>query len=84
MRASQKPSFYEPAVNRTYARMAAHYEVGILPARPRKPRNKAKSLSLRSQGSKQEFASRNPTSSAGCATSPFSRSPSAILRSARC
>jgi transposase len=37
-----KPSFYDPEVNRTYARMAAHYEVGILPARPRKPRDKAK------------------------------------------
>ena len=37
-----KPSFYDPEVNRTYGRMAAHYEVGILPARPRKPRDKAK------------------------------------------
>jgi transposase len=38
----QKPSFYDPEVNRTYARMAAHDEVGILPARPGKPRDKAK------------------------------------------
>jgi transposase len=38
----QKPSFYDPEVNRTYARMAAHYEVGILPARAGKPRDKAK------------------------------------------
>src|SRR6201997_3828184 len=37
-----KPSFYDPEVNRSYARMAAHYEVGILPARPGKPRDKAK------------------------------------------
>ena len=37
-----KPSFYDPELNRTYARMAAHYGVGILPARPRKPRDKAK------------------------------------------
>ena len=37
-----KPSFYDPEVNRTYARMAAHYGVGILPARSRKPRDKAK------------------------------------------
>jgi transposase len=37
-----KPSFYDPEINRTYARMAAHYEVGILPARPYKPRDKAK------------------------------------------
>ncbi len=34
--------FYEPAVNRTYADMAAHYGTAIVPARPRKPRDKAK------------------------------------------
>jgi transposase len=34
--------FYEPAVNRTYAEMAAHYNTAIVPARPRKPRDKAK------------------------------------------
>jgi transposase len=33
---------YDPQVNRTYADMADHYDVGILPARPRKPRDKAK------------------------------------------
>jgi len=37
-----KASFYEPAVNRTYAEMAAHYNTAIVPARPRKPRDKAK------------------------------------------
>ena len=34
--------FYEPEVNRTYAEMAAHYGTAILPARPRRPRDKAK------------------------------------------
>jgi hypothetical protein len=34
-------SFYDPQVNRTYAEMAAHYGTAILPARPRKPRDKA-------------------------------------------
>lgn len=34
--------FYEPAVNRTYADMAEHYGTAIVPARPRKPRDKAK------------------------------------------
>jgi len=34
--------FYEPAVNRTYAEMAAHYSTTILPARPYRPRDKAK------------------------------------------
>jgi hypothetical protein len=37
-----KACFYEPAVNRSYAEMAAHYETAIVPARPRKPRDKAK------------------------------------------
>lgn len=37
-----KACFYEPAVNRTYAAMAVHYGTAILPARPRKPRDKAK------------------------------------------
>ncbi len=37
-----KASFYDPEINRTYGAMAAHYSVGILPARPPKPRDKAK------------------------------------------
>jgi transposase len=36
-----KASFYDPEVNRSYAMMAAHYNVGILPARPRRPKDKA-------------------------------------------
>lgn len=37
-----KASFYDPEINRSYGMMAAHYGVGILPARPRRPRDKAK------------------------------------------
>jgi transposase len=37
-----KACFYEPAVNRSYAEMATHYDTAIIPARPRKPRDKAK------------------------------------------
>ena len=37
-----KACLYDPQVNRTYAEMAAHYEAAILPARPRRPRDKAK------------------------------------------
>src|SRR5580704_18674807 len=37
-----KASFYDPEVNRSYAAMAAHYSVGILPARPKRPKDKAK------------------------------------------
>lgn len=33
---------YEPDLNRTYHDMALHYSVAVLPARPRKPRDKAK------------------------------------------
>ena len=37
-----KACLYDPQVNRTYAEMAAHYGSAILPARPRKPRDKSK------------------------------------------
>jgi len=37
-----KACFYDPQVNRSYADMAAHYGSAILPARPRRPRDKAK------------------------------------------
>ena len=37
-----KACFYEPAVNRTYAAFAEHYKTAIVPARPYKPRDKAK------------------------------------------
>jgi len=37
-----KASFYDPEVNRTYGVMAEHYRVGILPARPYRPKDKAK------------------------------------------
>ncbi len=37
-----KACFHEPAVNRTYADLARHYETAIIPARPYKPRDKAK------------------------------------------
>ena len=36
-----KPSFYDPEINRSYAKMAAHYNVGVVPARPRRPKDKA-------------------------------------------
>lgn len=37
-----KADRYEPVLNRTYYEMAAHYGCAILPARPRKPRDKPK------------------------------------------
>lgn len=40
-----RPNRYEPDVNATFAEMAAHYNVAILPARSYKPRDKAKAES---------------------------------------
>lgn len=37
-----KPDRYEPTNNRTYQEMAAHYGCAVLPARPRKPKDKSK------------------------------------------
>lgn len=36
------PSYYDPELNPTYRDMAAHYGVTVLPARVRRPRDKAK------------------------------------------
>jgi transposase len=40
--AVSKPCYYEPDINPTYNDLADHYDTAILPARPRKPRDKAK------------------------------------------
>ncbi|HEY6291643.1 MAG TPA: IS21 family transposase [Terriglobia bacterium] len=37
-----KACFYDPQINRSYADMAAHYGCAVLPARPYRPRDKAK------------------------------------------
>jgi len=37
-----KACFYDPELNPTYAEMAAHYGCAVLPARPARPRDKAK------------------------------------------
>ena len=36
------PDYYEPDINPAYAELARHYGCCVLPARPRKPRDKAK------------------------------------------
>jgi transposase len=36
------PHRYEPEINATYAELAQHYSTAIVPARPRKPKDKAK------------------------------------------
>jgi len=40
--AVRRPSYYEPDLNPTYHDMARHYETAVLPARVRKPKDKAK------------------------------------------
>jgi len=37
----KSPCFYEPDLNPTYREWAEHYQTVILPARVRKPRDKA-------------------------------------------
>ncbi len=38
----KSPSYYEPEINPTYQEMARHYQVAVIPARVRRPRDKAK------------------------------------------
>ena len=40
--AVSKPDRIEPEINATYAEMAQHYGTAVVPARPRKPKDKAK------------------------------------------
>ena len=40
--ASTRANWYQPGLNRTYLDLATHYRTAILPARPRRPRDKAK------------------------------------------
>lgn len=37
-----KANYYEPSINKTYHDFAMHYDVAIIPARPNKPKDKAK------------------------------------------
>jgi len=37
-----RPDRYDPGITATYIEMAQHYGIGIIPARPRKPKDKAK------------------------------------------
>ncbi len=40
--AVSKPCRYEPAINASYKHMASHYRTAVIPARPLKPKDKAK------------------------------------------
>lgn len=39
--AVSKAHTYDPDINHTYSELAQHYEIGVLPARPSKPKDKA-------------------------------------------
>jgi transposase len=39
--AVSKPNYYDPTINPAYAELARHYNVGIIPARVRKPKDKS-------------------------------------------
>jgi transposase len=71
--AVNKASFYDPEINRSYGMMAAHYGVGVLPARPRKPATRPRS--------KPGCALLRLTSSAACVIRPSSHSPNATPQS---
>jgi hypothetical protein len=66
-----KACFDEPTVNRTYADLARHYGTAIVPARPYKPRDKAK---VERSGSR----SSDGGSWLGCGTGGSSRWPITI------
>jgi transposase len=57
--AIHKASFYDPEVNRSYGAMATLYGVGILPARPRRPRDKSPPQRKRGRPWRRGFDSRN-------------------------
>jgi transposase len=67
-------SRYEPGINRTYQELAEHYGTAILPARPKKPRDKAKV-----EVAVQMFSA---SSWRDCATDASSRWSSSTLQSA--
>jgi hypothetical protein len=79
-----KACFYEPMVNRTYADLARHYGTAIVPARPYKPRDKAKSLLSRKRGSRSVCRWSGAGFWRGCGTGASSRWLSSTPRSVPC
>ena len=64
-----KASFYDPEINRSYGAMAAHYGVGILPARPQAARQ--------GESGGRRAVCPDLYSRAACASRPSSRWPNA-------
>ncbi len=79
------PSLHEQQINRTYADMAAHYDTAIIPARPYKPREKAKAeVGVLIVQRWMSCWKRAAGSSRGCANGASSPWRSSMPRSAIC
>ena len=85
--AATNPDRYEPGLNRSYLEFADHYGAAILPARPYKPRDKAKVV--QSQGPRCRLCStrtpsaRPPNSAGKCRSVARSGCSTGWFRSAR-
>lgn len=55
-----KASFYDPEINRTYGMMAAHDGVGVLPARPKRPKDNGMAEAF-VKTFKRDYVAVNPT-----------------------
>ncbi|MFK0275021.1 IS21 family transposase [Ensifer sp. NPDC090286] len=71
-----RASFYDPEINRSYGMMASHYGVGVLPARPRRPKDRPRSRTA--------CASPRAAFSVACASRRSSRLPRPMLPLPRC
>jgi hypothetical protein len=73
-----RASFDDPEINRSYGMMASHYGIGVLPARPRRPQDKAKVESaVRFAQSCILGRLRKQTSSIAWSTMPTASNPAA-------
>jgi transposase len=64
LHALAKVGMTDPEINRSYAKIAAHYNVSVVPARPRKPKDKA-ARSAVVWGGESSWASFGPVATAG-------------------
>lgn len=75
-----QPHRYEPLVNRTYEELADHYGAVVIPARSRKPRDKAKveaSVGLASRWVPRTRTSSSPASAKAISRARSRRRPAA-------
>lgn len=70
-----RTSFYNPEINRSFGIVASYYGVGVLPARPKRPKDSRRSRTV--------FVSLSPASLDACAIRPSSRWPRTMRPSLR-